>query len=217
MTVYSTLDPASFTLNPNLTDAERSELAVEVRFYGLLRLMMPTAVPYYAQEQIGVALLQRACVVGTKHALQLAVTQARAIVFEMGSTTPWLTAEFQDLRYVITDRVVSGAPVWAAENGTCMHLDAYGMISIGSEADCAADSIAGDIWNYVLDPGVLAPTLLPATGWWSSHRSTLEPQPTTADGVRGFSMRVTTVHALDDAEPAMAAALQQHAMLTDAA
>jgi len=158
--------------------------------------------------------LQRACVVGTKHAVQLAVAQARAIVFEMGSSTPWLTAEFQDLRYVITDRVVSGAPLWAAENGTCMYLVAYGMISIGCEADLAADSIAGDIWNYVVDPGVLAPTLLPTHGWWSSHNATLKPQPTTADGVPAFSMRVTTVHGLHDAEPAMAAALRQLAALT---
>jgi hypothetical protein len=27
---------------------------------------------------------------------------------EMGSTTPWLTAEFQDAVYTITDRVVNG-------------------------------------------------------------------------------------------------------------
>jgi hypothetical protein len=98
-TLYSTLDAVSFTLNPDLTEAERGELAVEVQFYGLLHLMMPTLVPYYAQEQIGVALLQRACVVGTKHALQSAMATARAMVFEMGSTTPWLTAEFQSVRH----------------------------------------------------------------------------------------------------------------------
>jgi len=40
-------------------------------------------------------------------------------VFEMGSTTPWLVDQFQDLRYVITDRVINGAPVWAAEVWIC--------------------------------------------------------------------------------------------------
>jgi hypothetical protein len=68
-------------------------------------------------EQIGARLLSRACFAGTKRALQTAVATARSLVFEMGSTTPWLTDEFQDARYVITDRVVNGAPVWAAENG----------------------------------------------------------------------------------------------------
>ena len=97
-TFHSTLDPVSFTLSKDLTESQRDELAVEVQFYGLLRLMMPTAVPYYAQELTGVALLQRACVVGTKHVLQSAVGSARALVFEMGSTTPWLIDELQDAR-----------------------------------------------------------------------------------------------------------------------
>jgi hypothetical protein len=60
----------------------------------------------YAQDQIGVALLKRACTVGTAPALQTAVATARALTFEMGSTTPWLSEEFQDARFVITDRVV---------------------------------------------------------------------------------------------------------------
>jgi hypothetical protein len=37
------------------------------------------------------------------------------VVFEMGSTTPFLDEDFQDLRWVITERVVNGSPVWAAE------------------------------------------------------------------------------------------------------
>jgi hypothetical protein len=110
-------DPVSFTLSPDLTEAQSAELAVEVQFYGLLRLMMPTAVPYYAQEQIGEALLRRACVAGTDHALRAAVAQARELVVEMGSTTPWLTEEFQDARYVITDDMVNDMLVWAAESG----------------------------------------------------------------------------------------------------
>jgi len=210
---------------------------VEVQFYGLLRLMMPTEVPYYAQEQIGVALLQRACVAGFKHELQSAVALARAIVFEMGSTTPWLAAEFQDLRYVITDRVVNDAPVWAAESGEwCMYLDEDGTMIIGRDADCAtlpdcqtvphcphcADGDpAGEIWSYVVDPEVLAPTLLPTNSWWSSKRATLEPQYTSAGGIDEYDwvrvpdMRITAVHGLADAEPAMAAALRHLAALTE--
>ena len=102
-TFHSTLDPVNFTLNPDLTEAERGELAVEVQFYGLLRLMMPSEVPCYAQEQIGVALLERACSAGaTKGAMQTAVAMARALVIEMGSTTPWLTPTLQDLRQGLT-------------------------------------------------------------------------------------------------------------------
>jgi hypothetical protein len=59
-TFYSTLEPVSFKLSSALTVEQRAELAVEVQFYSLLRLMMPTEVPYYAQEQMGVALLKRA-------------------------------------------------------------------------------------------------------------------------------------------------------------
>ena len=38
----------------------RAELAMEADFYGLLDRVMP----YFAQEEIGVALLKRACVTG---------------------------------------------------------------------------------------------------------------------------------------------------------
>jgi len=57
---------------------------VELQFYGLLDRVMP----YYAQEQIGVALLKAACATDTKRALQSAVAQARALVFDMGSASP---------------------------------------------------------------------------------------------------------------------------------
>jgi len=43
------------------------------------------------------------------------VAQARALVFQMGSADPWLADEYQNMHYVITDRVVNGAPVWVAE------------------------------------------------------------------------------------------------------
>ncbi len=206
----------SFTLNPDLTEAERGELAVEVQFYGLLHLMMPTLVPYYAQEQIGVALLPRACVVGTQPALQSAMATARAMVFEMGSTTPWLVAKYQDLRYVITDRVVSGAPVWAAEDGEqFMYRARNGQMLIGIEANCAAGNSRGVMYNGFRNPDVLAPTKLPTNAWRSGSYATLGPQYTSAGGADDKpwvgipDMSVTAVHGLPDDEPAMVAALRQ--------
>jgi len=220
---HSTLEPVSFQLRPDLTDAQRRELAVEAEIYGLLDRMMPPAVPYCQQDQIGVRLLQRACFIGTKRALQSAVATARALVFEMGSTTPWLTAEFQDLRYVITDHVVNGAPVWAAEGGEWfMYRAGNGKTMIGREASCAAGELRGSIHNTVQCPDVMAPAQLLSSTWQSSKSSTLGPQYTSAGGTEdnGWvdvpNMRVTAVHGLDEAEPAMAAALRQHAALIGA-
>jgi len=227
-TSYSALDSVSFRLRSTLTEEERAELTVEVQFYGLLRLMMPTAVPYYVQEQIGVALLRGACAAGTKGALQTAVAQARALVFEMGSTTPWLVAKYQDVRYVITDRVVNGAPVWAAEGGDWfMWRDGQGQMMISNEANWAAGNSAGVIYNTVGSLDVLAPTQLLSNQWRSFETATLGPQLTSAparyaaNAVVGLAgswvdvpdMRVTSLHGLDDAEPAMAAALRQLAAL----
>jgi hypothetical protein len=221
-TIHLTLEAVSFVLILDLTPSQRAELVVEARFYGLLRLMMP----YYACEQIAVALLKRACNAGTKRALQTAVAQARVLVFEMGNTTPWLTAEFQDLRYVITDRVVSGSPVWAAEDGEhFMFRAAYGKMLVSNEASCAAGQQAGGwISSGVENPDVLAPTQVLSNKWRSVTYATLGPQFTSAPkydsgaGVRAVwvnvpDMRVTAVHGLDDAEPAMAAALRQLAAL----
>ena len=71
-TNHSTLYPVSFKLSSTLTEEQRGELAVEADFYGLLDRVMP----YYAQEQIGVALLMRACKVdapsATKRVLETA-------------------------------------------------------------------------------------------------------------------------------------------------
>ena len=228
--LFSILDPVSFKLSKDITESQREELTVEVQFYGLLRLMMPTAVPYYAQEQTGVALLQRACVAGTMGALRSSVAAARALVFEMGSTNPWLTDEFHDLRYVITDRVVNGAPVWAAEGGDCfMYRAGNGQMLIGSEASCAAGNAVGCIYNTVQSPDVLSPTQLLSNNWMSNQYATLGPQFASAAQVSSDpehietemgvwvkvpDMRVTAVHGLDDAEPAMAAALRHLAALT---
>jgi hypothetical protein len=97
-------DAGSFKLSSEVTEGQKEELAVEAKFYGLLDRMMP----YYAQERVGQALLQRACLAGTKQKLQTAVALTRGLVFEMGSTTPFLINEFQDLRFVITDSMVNG-------------------------------------------------------------------------------------------------------------
>jgi hypothetical protein len=102
-------DPVErYKLNADLTEGQREELMVELEYFGLLDRMLP----YQAQERVGQSLLRGACVDGTKRALETAVAQARALVFEMGSTTPFLAEKFQDLRWVITDRVVNGSPVF---------------------------------------------------------------------------------------------------------
>jgi hypothetical protein len=56
----STLEPVSFKLSSTLTADARAELVVELQFYGLL----DRVIPYYTQDQIGGALLKRACVTG---------------------------------------------------------------------------------------------------------------------------------------------------------
>ena len=213
-------DPASFLLSPDLTEAHRAELAVELQFYGLLRHVMPVT-PFYAQEQIGVALLRRACVAGTEHALRSAVSQAQELVVKIGSTNPWLTDQCQDVRYAITDRVVNGAPAWAAENaGEFMYRANNRQMWIGDDANCLEGKAWGWVRNTARHPEVLAPTQLPLGKWQSHKDATLGPQFTSAGGtddkpwVKVPSMRVTAVHGLDDGHPAMAAALLQLAALT---
>jgi len=127
-------DFGRFELSSDVTEEQRKELAVEVEFYGLLDRMMP----YHAQELIGRALLRRACLGGTKIELQMAVAQTRGLVFEMGSTTPFLKKDFQDLQWVITDRVVNGSPVWAAEGSTLfMYRSVRDVTAISGDEDCA--------------------------------------------------------------------------------
>jgi len=205
---------------------------VELRFYCLLDPLMP----YYAQEQIGVALLKRACVAGTQRALQTAVAQACVLVFEMGTSTPWLMEEFQDARYVITDREVNGAPVWAAENGEWFMYRAGGgvyggrggFMIIGNERDSATGAsrhnVCGPIYHSGQTQGPIAPTQLRSKGWMSNKRATLDPQYTRdfrtaekpcAGWLEAPDVRVTALHGLDDAEPAMVAALRLLAALTE--
>jgi hypothetical protein len=194
-----------------MTDGQKEELAVEIKFYGLLNCMKP----YYTQELVGQALLQRASLIGTKFELQTAVAQARVLVFEMGSTTPFLSAEFQDLRFIITDRVVNGSPVWAAVGDMWFMFrsaNGEGMV-IGGTTACVEGSDRGTIIGVV--DSIVAPTELPFDEWLSNAYSTLEQQYTTAVDtsddvwVHVPDMYITVVHELDDSDLTMAAALWQ--------
>jgi hypothetical protein len=177
--------------------------------------------PYHAQELIGRALLRRACLGDTKVELQTAVAQTRGLGFKMGSTTPFLTDEFQDLRWAITDRVVNGSPVWAAEGGELfMFRDVLTMIMIGDEANCAEGRSRGRMYNSQKTETVTAPTALPSDKWVSDPRATLPSMYTSADRwspgrpwVRVPGMRITVVHGLNDDDATMMAALGQIASL----
>jgi len=204
-------DYGSFKLSSDMTDGQKEELAVEIKFYGLLNCMKP----YYTQELVGQALLQRASLIGTKFELQTAVAQARVLVFEMGSTTPFLSAEFQDLRFIITDRVVNGSPVWAAVGDMWFMFrsaNGEGMV-IGGTTACVEGSDRGTIIGVV--DSIVAPTELPFDEWLSNAYSTLELQYTTAVDasddvwVHVPDMYITVVHELDDSDLTMAAALWQ--------
>ena len=59
-TIRAILHSVCFKLSSTLTAEQRGERAVEADFYGLLDRVMP----YFMQEQIGVALQKRACVTG---------------------------------------------------------------------------------------------------------------------------------------------------------
>ena len=220
-------DPGSFLLSPaTLGDKQKAELAIETKFYGLVDHRM--TMPYYSQEQIGVSLLERAGVAGTKKALRAAVAQARALVVEMGSTSPWLTDRFQDVRYLITDRVVNDVPVWTAEHDkNFMFRTVKNTLVIGDDGNCAEGEARGWIHHTQVLADFLTPTMLSSTGWMSGKTATLSSQYASAGGtgpatgvdgekpwVAVPNMRVTAVHGLPDDEPAMASALRQLATLT---
>ena len=224
-------DPARLALIPAmLDDMQKAELAAEVSFYSLQVEVDRRMMPCYVQEQqerIGVSLLGRACVTGTTEALQAAVAQARALVVEMGSTTPWLTEEFQDVRYAITERVVNGAPVWAAANGKWFMHRSVNTRRNNSRQFMITDkanlgSNRGYIYHTQVNVDHPAPTMMPASGWVSGWYVTLAPQyalaprwpDQTCQWVAVPNMRVTAVHGLPDNEPTMAAALRQLAALS---
>jgi hypothetical protein len=100
------------------------------------------------------------------------VAQSRALVFVMGSTTPFLKETFQELRWVITDRVVNGSPVWAAEGGRWfMYRSVDNRMMISIESACAAGSSRGHMYNREITADAVAPTELPSdkVRKWSSE------------------------------------------------
>ena len=202
------------------------ELKTELAFYGLLDRMLP----YYELDQIGRDLLRRACSSGTadtiKRDIQTAVAQARLLIFTIGSTTPFLNEKYQDLRFVINERVVNGSPVWAAVDGQSFMyrgtLSVGKVTTIGTEEQCAKGTAAeGFIANDKIFKHVVAPADLPSDHWWSGPSATLqslyasavESPPLGGTAARIPEMRITAVHGLDDEDPAMEAALRQLAAL----
>jgi hypothetical protein len=216
-------DPMSFKLSSDVTEGQRGELEVEAKFYGLFDYMMPG--PYLAQERIGQSLVQAACRSGKERDIQTAMAQVRVLVFEMGSTTPFLNDKFQDLRFVITDRVVNGSPVWAAVGGEefMFRCSCTGRMTIGNASKCAEGLDSSDVYNLKESKDVVAPTELPSDEWVSGIDATLESQFASAErlanayGLFAWApvphMRITAVHGLNDDDPTMAAALRQLAAL----
>jgi hypothetical protein len=151
------------------------------------------------------------------------VAQARALVFEIGSTTPFLTDKFQDLQLVTTDRIVNGSPVWAAVGGELfMYRDTFGKMMVSNESDCVEGGTMGYVESDFLQNDVIvAPTDLPSDGWVSVPYATLELQYASAvhcDSpydvwVYVPDMRITMVHGLEDGDPIMTTALCKLAAL----
>jgi vacuolar-type H+-ATPase subunit H len=214
-------DSGRFRLSSDVTKGQREELAVEVKFYGLLEYMTPN--PYSMQECVGYNLSQRARLRGTKLELQTAIDQVHALVFEIRSTTPFLVDEFQDMRFFITDSVITSSPVWKSMHDGSrwfMYRGSDRRMHIDNEADYADEITAGRIFNTKIDDDVVAPTKLPLDEWLSDDYSTLESQYTPAERVspenvfvRIPDMCITIVHGLDDDDPHIVTALQQLAAL----
>jgi hypothetical protein len=207
--------PGRYTLSSDVTEGQKDELAVELEFYGLLDHMMP----YHASERVGQGLLRRACFTGTKAELQTAVAQASTLIFEFGSTTPFLNDKFQDLRFVITDRVLHGSPVWAAAGCELFmyHNRTPGFMSIGDAAQCERGASGICIGTKAFTGAVLTPTDL-LTHWLCTPQAVMEAQYATAKPyisgcVYAPTIRITAVHGLDGDDPAMVAALRQLAAL----
>ena len=180
-----------------MPQAQREEILEEAEFYGMLDCIDLVPSPFSAQELIGESLLKAALIKGTKIALLEALAQARALVFEMGSTTPFLRERYQNVRYAITDRVEEGSPVWAADGENFMfrgHIEDdqyhfYGPMPPGYatcfgdlEERChkrphvytnTVDKPFGDICNVMQLGDVFAPTEVSPTSWCSYSDVTL--------------------------------------------
>mmetsp|Transcript_26162 Transcript_26162/g.65501 ORF Transcript_26162/g.65501 Transcript_26162/m.65501 type:complete len:187 (+) Transcript_26162:688-1248(+) len=183
--------------------------------------------PYHAPERVVQGILRRACLAGTKAELQTAVAQASTLMFEFGSTTPFLNDKFQDLRFVVTDRELRGSPVWAAVGGELFMYRMQppeGWISIGDAAECEKGvigsmcSMGSSLMATAGAAAVLAPIDLSPTRWVCERQATMEAQYATAKPyisgcVYAPTIRITAVHGLDGDDPAMVAALRQLAAL----
>jgi hypothetical protein len=92
--------------------------------------------------------------------------------------TPFLNEKYQDLRFVITDRVVNGSPVWAAVGfERFMYCAMSGRMTISDESTCAEGRAAGFIYNRKQSSVVVAPTELPSDKWVRfRNAATLEAQ-----------------------------------------
>ena len=94
---------------------------------------------------------------------------------------------------------------------------------VSDESDCAEGSDFGFMYSAKKTVDVAAPTELPLDKWVSNPVATLASHhasarrlgdtPTLSVWACVPEMRITTVHGLDDGEPAMAAALRQLAAL----
>jgi hypothetical protein len=93
----------------------------------------------------------------------------------MGSTAPpRLTAQFQNARYVITNRVVNNLPVWAAENGNTVIYRGDGHWWISENEDCVAGVPRGWMWNTLaFAENITTPTQLGSRSWAGLSDATL--------------------------------------------
>jgi len=206
-------------ITSDMTAGQMKAFMVEAGFYGLLDHMMP----YHAQEVIGESLLRRACLTGTRREQQTAVAQVGALVFEIGSTTPFLTDEFQDMRFVITDQFINGAPVWDAVGSKySMYRNAIDHMQVTIKKERRVEGKpGGTIMHEKFGGPIVAPTELPPNQWLSCSHATLESQYASGERgpfnklVRVPAMRITVVHGLDAGNPAMALVLQKLAVHVD--
>jgi hypothetical protein len=145
------------------------------------------------------------------------------LVFDIGTTAPYLTPELQDLRFVITERVVNGWPVWAAVGGKW-----FMFRSTNDETCITDDSTCATTWPYrthsifhaTPNAAGVAPTELPSNGWLGKASAALPSQYASARPHSNKSvckivpnMRIKAVHGLGNDDPAMAEALVKLAAL----
>jgi hypothetical protein len=125
------------------------------------------------------------------------------------------------LQWVITDRVVNGSPVWAAEGSTLfMYRSVRDVTAISGDEDCATGRDNCYMLNEQKTAAATAPTALPSDGWVSNKRATLVSMYRSGDRscprcpwVRVPSMRIAVMHGLSDDDATMAVALRQLAAL----